>query len=97
MFLHELKQPVESLINVGPALASKLGRLGISTIAELLSHYPKDYEDRTVFVPLSRFTDKNPVHTIADVAAHEWFGYGAMRTLKIRVRDESSEIGRAHV
>ncbi|MDX9826845.1 MAG: ATP-dependent DNA helicase RecG [Spirochaetia bacterium] len=91
MFLHELKQPVESLINVGPALASKLGRLGISTIAELLSHYPKDYEDRTVFVPLSRFTDKNPVHTIADVAAHEWFGYGAMRTLKIRVRDESSE------
>ena len=91
MFLRELKQPVESLRNVGPALASKLGRLGIGTIAELLTHYPRDYEDRSVFVPLSRFTDKNPVHTLAHVVAHEWFGYGAMRTLKIRVRDESSE------
>lgn len=91
MFLRELKQPVESLRNVGPALASKLGRLGIGTIAELLTHYPRDYEDRSAFVPLSRFTDKNPVHTLAQVVAHEWFGYGAMRTLKIRVRDESSE------
>jgi len=91
VFLQELKQPVESLRNVGPALASKLGRLGISTVGDLITHYPRDYEDRSAFVPLSRFTDKNPVHTIAEVAAHEWFGYGAMRTLKIRVRDESSE------
>ncbi|MDD3980929.1 MAG: ATP-dependent DNA helicase RecG [Spirochaetales bacterium] len=91
MFLQELRQPVESLRNVGPALASKLGRLGIGTIGELLTHYPRDYEDRSAFLPLSRFTDKNPVHTVAEVTAHEWFGYGAMRTLKIRVRDESSE------
>lgn len=72
-------------------MASKLGRLGIGTIGELLTHYPRDYEDRSAFLPLSRFTDKNPVHTVAEVTAHEWFGYGAMRTLKIRVRDESSE------
>jgi ATP-dependent DNA helicase RecG len=91
VFLQELKQPVESLRNVGPALASKLGRLGISTVAQLLTHYPRDYEDRSIFVPFSRFSDKNPVHTLAKVTAHEWFGYGAMRTLKIRVRDESSE------
>jgi ATP-dependent DNA helicase RecG len=91
VFLRELKQPLDSLRNVGPSLASKLGRLGINTISELLVHYPRDYEDRSAFVPLSRFTDKNPVHTLALVIAHEWFGYGAMRTLKIRVRDESSE------
>ncbi len=91
VFLRELKQPLDSLRNVGPSLASKLGRLGINTISELLVHYPRDYEDRSAFVPLSRFTDKNPVHTLALVISHEWFGYGAMRTLKIRVRDESSE------
>ncbi len=91
MFLHELRQPVESLKNVGPALASKLSRLGIGTIAELLSHYPRDYEDRSEIVPFSRFSERSFVHSIATVVSHEWFGYGAMRTLKILVADDSSE------
>ncbi|MDP2790459.1 MAG: ATP-dependent DNA helicase RecG [Rectinemataceae bacterium] len=91
MFIHELKQSVASLHGAGPSVASRLGRLGITTIADLLCHYPRDYEDRSAFVPFSRFAEGNSVHTIATVSSHEWFGFGRMRTLKILVSDDSSE------
>lgn len=91
MFLHELRQPVSTLRGAGPSVASRLGRLGVTTIAELLAHYPRDYEDRSVLRPFSRFAEGGPVHTEAEVTAHEWFGFGKMRTLKILVRDDSSE------
>jgi len=91
VFLHELRQPVGTLRGAGPALASKLGRLGITTVAELLQHYPRDYEDRSAFKPFSRFAEPGPVHTIATVTSQEWFGFGRMKTLKLIVADDSSE------
>lgn len=91
VFLHELLQSVATLRGAGPSLAARLGRLGVATIADLLCHYPRDYEDRSVFVPLSRFAENSFVHTIALVTAHEWFGFGKMKTLKILIRDDSSE------
>lgn len=91
MFLHELRQPVATLRGAGPSIAAKLGRLGIATIADLLTHYPRDYEDRSQFVPFSRFAENSAVHTVAVVTSHEWFGFGRMKTLKVLVRDESSE------
>ena len=91
MFLHELRQPVATLRGAGPSVASKLGRLGIATIADLLTHYPRDYEDRSRFLPFSLFAENEPVHTIAKVTSHEWFGFGRMKTLKIIVSDDSSE------
>jgi len=57
-------------------VAARLGRLGIATIADLLTHYPRDYEDRSRFVPFSRFADGGTVHTVALVTSHEWFGFG---------------------
>lgn len=91
MFIHELKQSVATLHGAGPSVASRLGRLGITTIADLLCHYPRDYEDRSAFVPFSRFAEGASVHTIATVSSHEWFGFGRMKTLKILVSDDSSE------
>jgi len=91
VFLHELRQPAATLKGAGPLVAARLGRMGISTIADLLTHYPRDYEDRSTLVPFARFTEDRPVLTIAEVSSHEWFGFGRMKTLKIHVRDESSE------
>ena len=91
MFLHELRQPVATLRGAGPSVAAKLGRLGVATIADLLTHYPRDYEDRSRFVPFSRFADGGAVHTVALVTSHEWFGFGRAKTLKVTARDESSE------
>ena len=89
MFLRNLKEPVSSLKGVGPGAAGNLARLGISSIGSLLFHYPRDWEDRSRHVPLKDW-NKDRVCTEATVLAHDWFGFGRMKTLKIYVEDESA-------
>ncbi|MCQ2240768.1 ATP-dependent DNA helicase RecG [Treponema sp.] len=87
MFLSELTGTVESLPGVGPATAKQFARLNIFTVADLLSVYPRDYDDRTKKVNLAEFSQYPKVHTICKVTAHNWFGYGKMKTLKIEITD----------
>lgn len=47
-----LGRPVSALYGVGPERAGQLGRLGISTVEDLLLHRPRRYEDRTRFSPI---------------------------------------------
>ncbi len=89
MFLRELRQSVTTLKGAGPSVAEKLARLGIFSLADLLLHYPRDYDDRTVFVPLLDSIKVGRAHTIVTVLSQEWFGYGRMRTLKLLVEDQS--------
>lgn len=90
MKLNEIAIPVTQLQGIGEASAKLFAHLGIFTVADLLSYWPRSYDDRTQFVPLSEFA-KNKINTIATVTAHEWFGYGKMRTLKIIVQDQSAQ------
>ena len=90
MTLPEIETSVESLSGIGQASAKLFARLNIFTIADLLSTYPKSYEDRTHKVPLKDFAQAPKVHTICKVMAHEYFGYGRMKTLKIAVSDGSA-------
>ena len=87
MKLQDLKNTVESLSGIGPAAARQFARLGIFTIADLLQVFPRDYEDRTKKVSLAEFSVYPKVHTICKVTAHEWFGYGRMKNLKIAIND----------
>ena len=87
MFLNELKVTVDSLAGVGPATAKQFAKLNIFTVADLLSVYPRDYDDRTKKVTLAEFSQHPKVHTICKVVAHSWFGYGKMKTLKIEITD----------
>ena len=70
-------------------MAARLARLGVYSVADLLLLYPRDYDDRTETVPFASFARAARVHTLAEVVAHDWFGYGRMRTLKIHVKDPS--------
>lgn len=93
MFLGELEQSIKSLKGVGPASARDLSNLGIFTVRDILTHYPRDYDYRDEIVPFfSR--DGTPVfprkvNTVADIIAQDYFGYGRKRTLKVYVKDES--------
>ena len=96
MFLRELNQSITALHGAGPSVAGKMARLGIYSVADLLLHYPRDYDDRSVFTSLSESLAAGRAHSVVLVTAHEWFGYGRMRTLKILVRDEAdSRAGRS--
>jgi ATP-dependent DNA helicase RecG len=88
MFLRELKEPISRLKGVGSTAAANLARLGITNVASLLCHYPRDWEDRSHPVPLKDWKKGN-VCTEVTVLAKDWFGYGRMKTLKVYVEDES--------
>jgi ATP-dependent DNA helicase RecG len=49
----QLDSQIQFLKGVGPGLATRLNTLGIYTIGGLLLHYPRRWEDRTTFRPIS--------------------------------------------
>lgn len=89
MKLCEISIPVTSLHGVGESTAKLFSHLNIFTIGDLLSYWPRTFDDRTKFLPLKDF-QYGKVNTIAKVVAHEWFGYGNMRTLKVIIEDFSA-------
>jgi len=91
MKLAEIQTPITNISGVGPALAKLFANLNIFTVADLLQFYPRDWEDRTKKIPLSEFSKHQKIHTAAVVIGHEWFGYGRMKTLKIRITDGTVE------
>jgi ATP-dependent DNA helicase RecG len=61
----------------------------VTTVGALLSYYPRDWEDRSRETPLAAFAAGGEVNTVVAVLAHDWFGAGRMKTLKIHVEDDS--------
>lgn len=90
MKLDEIKSPLSSLPGIGPAQSKLFAKLNVFTIGDLLKFYPKDYDDRRNKNPLSAYS-KGKIHTFAKILSHEWFGYGKMKTLKIRIADRTGE------
>ncbi|WP_461255166.1 ATP-dependent DNA helicase RecG [Treponema sp. R80B11-R83G3] len=90
MFLRSLSVPVNTINGVGSSFAQKLARLGIRTAADLLLHYPRDWENRVKIVPLKAY-QSGKVCTVVTVFARKWIGYGGMRILKIYIEDENTQ------
>lgn len=53
-----LKNSAQYIKGVGPARFKVLNRLGIYTVADLLYYFPRRYEDRRTFSPISRLEIK---------------------------------------
>ena len=84
----DIKTPVSSISGIGPQLTKALAKVNVFTVGDLLLYFPRDYEDRTRKVTFrEQVSNYGKVHTVAQVIAHEWFGYGKMKTLKIIVND----------
>ncbi|GHV69392.1 ATP-dependent DNA helicase RecG [Spirochaetia bacterium] len=90
MYLRELAIPLEKIKikGIGSASIGALTKAGIHTVEALLRRYPRDWEDRSRIVPLRDYS-RQQVCTTVKVLAHDWFGFGRMRTLKVHVEDES--------
>src|SRR5436190_1199995 len=57
----ELVQSVTVLPGIGPERAEQLGRLGITTIRDLLLHAPRRYDDRRHITQIGDITSFGPV------------------------------------
>ncbi len=91
MFLAELTRDVSTLHGVGPAMASRLARLGVTTVRDLLLFLPRTYEDRTAVVPLAQAARREKACVVVTVFAVADIGWGRSKTLKAMVSDESGE------
>ncbi|OJF77025.1 MAG: ATP-dependent DNA helicase RecG [Treponema sp. CETP13] len=91
MKLAQIQTSITNISGIGPAQAKLFANLNVFTISDLLQFYPRDWEDRTHAIPLIEFSQHKKIHTAAIVLDHEWFGFGRMRTLKIRISDGTTE------
>jgi len=93
MLLRSITEPVGAIKGIGPVQVPRLARMGIKNVAGLLCHYPRDWEDRSVKVPISEF-HRAQVCTEVTVLSRDWIGSGknfgkSRTTLKVYVEDES--------
>lgn len=100
MHVSDLNNSISTLPGVGPAKAALFANLNVFTISDLLTFYPRGYEDRTQKITIAQSLQANQdsdfelknqnfgkVHTLAQVVGHDWFGFGRMKTLKIIISD----------
>ena len=59
--------PVTELRGVGAKRADALGELGIETVLDLLTHYPRDYVDRTAQVPIGSLAVDEKAMVVGEV------------------------------
>ncbi|MDG1732554.1 MAG: ATP-dependent DNA helicase RecG [Thalassotalea sp.] len=90
--LHNLAStPVSVLKGVGPGVASKLEKIGLKTLQDVLFHLPLRYEDKT---RVSKIRDLLPgMHTgvIGNVIDSQ-VSFGRRKMLLVKINDGSGEI-----
>ena len=86
--MNALDAPVTSLKGVGEALALKLARLRLESVADLLFHLPLRYQDRTRITPIGTLRAGHEAVVEGEVVAAEVVR-GRRRSLLVRLRDDS--------
>jgi ATP-dependent DNA helicase RecG len=92
MFLGELAKPVSLLKGAGKKITARLSVMGIETVADLLTLPPRGAEDRKKLCPLAFTDQEQPLLTLAEVVAHDFFGRPPKQTLKVIIRDETGPL-----
>jgi ATP-dependent DNA helicase RecG len=78
--------PVTVLKGVGTRVASRLERLGLRTVQDVLFHLPLRYEDRTRVVPMGSLRPGDQAVVQGEVELAE-VHYGRRRSLLVRIGD----------
>jgi ATP-dependent DNA helicase RecG len=89
--VHALQSNLTGLTGVGPALAEKLGRLGLRRVEDLLFLLPLRYEDRTELIRPGALSAGMRCLTSGQVLLAETV-YRGRRSLLVRIGDGSGQI-----
>ena len=91
MLLSEIQIPVSHIYGAGKAAEAQLKKLNICTVGDLLQYWPRMWEDRSCYHTLKEWKDHHKLHVQVVVVAHQWFGFGNMKTLKLIVQDSEEK------
>ena len=89
--MQNLKDDVQYLKGVGPTRVKKLNKLGIKTLEDLITYYPRDYEDRSIISEIHdvKEDEKCTIEAIA-VSAVSTRMLGRYKSIeKLIVKDDS--------
>ncbi|MDX9802306.1 MAG: ATP-dependent DNA helicase RecG, partial [Spirochaetia bacterium] len=86
---------LKSLKGIGPASLKNLKEAGIFSSDDLLYYYPRTYDYRDTLNSLAEAYSSAGagvnLNTVCWVTGFSWFGYGAKKTLKVLISDDSAE------
>lgn len=86
-----LAEPVVALAGVGPRLAERLAKLGVTSVVDLLCLLPQRYEDRTAVRPLGSLVPGEKALVEGEVALAE-VAFRRRRSLLCRLADGTGSI-----
>lgn len=89
-----LTDPVTCLKGVGPAKAELLEKLEIRTLEDLVSYFPRQYEDRTQFLPIEALQVGAPACFTATVVSQPRTSYirKGLNSTRCTVADSSAQL-----
>ncbi len=91
--MSRLEEPVTAVKGVGDSRARLLMKLGIVTVGDLITHYPRDYEDFRRIVRISEITlDQDTVLKARVLSAPRTFRKGAYQITQARIGDETGAL-----
>lgn len=79
---------ITTLKGVGPALADKLAKIGITTLQDILFHLPIRYEDRTRLTPIGSLRPGDTVVVEGEVKGCD-VTFGRRRSLLVLIQDQT--------
>ena len=90
----ELSSDIRFLKGIGQQRANALAKLGISTLRDLISYFPRTYEDRTKTVPIAALQSGEAACIHAIVANEPTLSRvrRGMELVKLRIVDDSGSI-----
>lgn len=86
--------PVSQLKGIGEQRERKLQKLGIRTIEDLLTHYPREYKDRSEILKIADLPMEEPAAFLAQVKEEgQNSRHGRLVYARMKVYDETGSVG----
>ena len=90
----EWNSPVSTLKGIGEQRERKLQKLGINTIEDLLTHYPREYKDRSEIIKITDLPMDEPSTFLAQVKEEgQNSRHGRLVYTRMKVYDETGSVG----
>ncbi len=90
----EWNSPVSELKGIGEQREKKLQKLGIYTVEDLLTHYPREYKDRSEIIKIADLPMDEPSTFLAQVKEEgQNSRHGRLVYTRMKVYDETGSVG----